>query len=218
MKNFYEQITKKKAHNPGYGKRHYFEVPAMITIIGPTGSGKSNTLMNLIDAFRGTFQKFVICCMDFECDDLYVAFRERLEKQGDDLIDVYEDANIPDVEDLEEVPTMIVFDDMQGEKTANDAIAKFYKYGRKKGMTCVYLAQSYFDIPRFIRKQLKYLIIKRTNQVDELKRILAKYGLHQYEGQLAEIYNRCTEDFTHCMTIDLMHGDIYRDFSEKIDP
>jgi len=223
MKNYYESIKKDKVHNPNYGKKHYFELPGMIAIIGPTGSGKSNTLMNLIDAFKGTFSKFVFCTMAFDCDPLYVSFRNRLAKMAEkygcdesEFIQVFEGGEVPDVEDLDEEPTMVIFDDLQGEKKANETVAKYYKYGRKKGFTCVYLAQSYFDIPQFIRKQLKYLIIKRTNQVDELKRILAKYGLHQYEGRLATIYNNCTSDFKHCMLIDLLKSNIYRDFKELI--
>jgi len=217
MKNYYEKIKKsKKAHNPQFAINHFIEVPGMIAIIGPTGSGKSNTLMNLIDAFKGTFMRFVFCTMNFDCDPLYVQFQNKLDKKDDDLIEVHEGGDVPDVEDVEECPTMIVFDDLQGEKSANDMIAKYYKYGRKKGFTCVYLAQSYFDIPQFIRKQLKYLIIKRTNQVDELKRILSKYGLHQYEGRLASIYNECTEDFRHCMMIDLLRGKIYKDFNNEM--
>jgi len=123
---------------------------------------------------------------------------------------------VTDQDKVEGVPTLVIFDDLQGEILANQMIERYYKYGRKKNFTCVYLAQSYFDIPKFIRKQLKYLIIKRTNQVDELKRILAKYCLHQYTGRLAEIYNECTEDFTHCMTIDLIKGKIYKDFNIEV--
>lgn len=225
MKNYYDKLdASNNEHNPNFGKKHFIQLPAMMTILGPTGSGKTNTLMNLIDSFKGTFSKFVFCVMNFDSDPLYVQFRERLEelaeKDGidvEDYIQVFEDAEVPDVEELEEVPTLIIFDDLIGEKKANDKVAKFYKYGRRKHFSCIYLAQSYFDIPPFIRKQLKYLIIKRTNQVDDLKRILSKYGLSQYKGRLADIYNYCTSDFKHCMMIDLLRGVIYRDFIELIE-
>lgn len=225
MKNFYEQLKDdKKPHNPGYGKKHFIELPMMGAIIGFTGSGKTNTLMNLIDAFKGTFQKVVFCTMDFESDPLYVSFREKLHKLAkkhkldeDAYIEVFDGAEVPDVEDLEEIPTLVVFDDLQGETKANEQVQRFYKYGRRKGFSCVYLGQTYIDIPKFIRRQLKYLFIKRINQVDDLKRILSRYGLSKYEGRLHEIYEDCTADFKHCMLIDLLHGVIYKDFNKKIE-
>lgn len=224
LKNYYKSIKANQAHNPGYGTKHFIELPMMAAIVGFTGSGKTNTLMNLIDAFKGTFQKFVFCTMNFESDPLYVKFRDRMEKLADkyeedldSFIQVFDGGEVPEVEDIEEGPTLIVFDDLQGEKKSNEAAAKFYKYGRRKEFSCVYLGQSYMDIPIFIRKQLKYLIIKRVNQIDDLKRILTKYGLGQYKGRLGAIYDNCTADFTHCMMLDLLQCNIYKDFDKKIE-
>jgi len=237
MKNHYNSLKdNKKPHNPNYGVKHFIELPMTASIVGFTGSGKTNTLMNIIDAFKGSFQKIIFCTMSFECDPLYVNLRERLEKlaekhglEPDAYIQVFDNGEVPDVDEIEEdIPTLIVFDDLQGEKKANDQVAKFYKYGRKKGFSSIYLAQSYIDIPIFIRKQLKYLFIKKVNQIDDLKRILSKYGLAAYRGRpttsrgcasnrLEEIYNHCTADFTHCMLLDLLRGYIYRDFTELIE-
>jgi len=224
MKNYYTSIKADKVHNPNYGTKHFIELPFMAAITGFTGSGKSNTLMNLIDAFKGSFSKIVFCTMSFDCDPLYVKLRTRLEKvaekdgvEPEDYIQIFDGGTVPDVEELEDVPSLIIFDDLQGEKKANDQVSKFYKYGRKKGFSCVYLAQSYMDIPIFIRKQLKYLVIKRVNQIDDLKRILTRYGLSQYKGRLGDIYQECTSDFTTCMLMDLLRGKIYKNFTQLIE-
>ncbi len=224
MKNHYAKLKdKEKPHNPNYGKKHFIEVPFMSAIVGFTGSGKSNCLMNLIDAMKGTFQKFVFCTMSFDTDPLYVDLQARLQKlahkhklEDDAYIQVYDGGEVPDPEDLEAIPTLVVFDDLQGERKASEQASKFYKYGRKMGFSCVYLGQSYTDIPIFIRKQLKYLFIKRVNQIDDLKRILSRYGLGQYRGRLEEIYKYCTDDFKNVMLLDLLKSKIYRNFTELI--
>jgi len=223
MRNYYKGLKGNDTHNPNFGIKHFIELPMIGAIVGFTGSGKSNTLMNLIDAMKGSFQKIVFCTMSFDCDPLYVKLRDRLQKLAekhkldeDAYIQVFDNGEVPEVDDLEEIPTLVIFDDLQGETKSNQQVSKFYKYGRKKGFSCMYLGQSYTDIPIFIRKQLKYLFIKRINQIDDLKRILSKYGLDRYKGRLEEIYHYCTDDFTHCMLLDLLRGHIYRDFIEVI--
>jgi len=49
----------KKLHNPNY-ELHHIEIPMRACIIGSSGSGKTNTLINLIKLFGNTFQNIYI--------------------------------------------------------------------------------------------------------------------------------------------------------------
>ncbi|NTW90403.1 MAG: hypothetical protein HGA35_00370 [Erysipelotrichaceae bacterium] len=217
MKNFYLDIKSDKVHNPQYGKLHNFKVPFMMGLIGPTSCGKSNTLMNIIHSMKGTFQKIVFCVMNFDNDPLYRTFYDKMIKKYPEAIEYYEEANVPDIEEMEECPTLFIFDDLQNENAANQEVAKYYKYGRKKGFSCIYLGQTFIDIPIFIRRQFQYLIIKKVNEMDDLKRILNKYLKKDYMNRFEDIYKYCTSDFLHCMTIDFNKGKIYRNFIELIE-
>jgi len=55
--DFYKSMPKKfllQSHNPNY-KDHKFNLPFRMLIIGGSGAGKTQTLMNLIRVMNGTF-------------------------------------------------------------------------------------------------------------------------------------------------------------------
>ena len=63
MRNFYETIAKQepqlltKVDNPNFGL-HHISLPFRAVIVAPSGSGKTNMLLNLIELFsrgKGTF-------------------------------------------------------------------------------------------------------------------------------------------------------------------
>ena len=61
--NFYELDDVKafdvKKHNPNFETQH-ISVPFRIGIIGASGSGKSNTVLNIIAQFSETFNRIII--------------------------------------------------------------------------------------------------------------------------------------------------------------
>jgi len=65
MQNHYANQSDKykvKSYNPNKGKTHEFEIPARILIVGSSGCGKTNNLMNLLKvAFNGTFTHIYLC-------------------------------------------------------------------------------------------------------------------------------------------------------------
>ena len=214
MENYYNTLAKKyipKQHNPGFGKTHNFQSNFRAVIIGPSGVGKSNCVINLIKALNGTFTHIHLCLKNAD-EPLYQMLADKL---GEDLT-IYEDGNVPLLRDLTKEQQLIIFDDLVNDKNANKEIEEYFKMGRKKHISCVYLSQSFYKTPKFIRQQLSHIIIKKINSARDLNLILSEFPMNISKDELKRLYSECTKNFTDVMTIDLVHGHIYHNFTNQL--
>lgn len=217
MQNHYQTLNDKykvKTFNPNLHRTHEIEIPARILIVGASGSGKTNNLMNLLKvAFNGTFTHIYLCAKNTD-EPLY---RRMIDKLGDNIT-VFEGGIVPRLEDLpRNEEQCIIFDDLLSEKSAVPYIEEFFKMGRKKGFTSIYLSQSYYKTPKFIRDNLTHVIIKKITSNRELKAILNDYPLNDLTiEQLKEFYTKCVRKFEDVMMIDLLMGHVYYNFKKRI--
>jgi hypothetical protein len=101
-------------------------------------------------------------------------------------------------------------------KTKNqDYIDTLYKRGRKIGASCIYISQSFFDTPLFLRKQLHYLILLKISGDRELKTILSNYQLGVSQDKLLQIYKNATSTPLSFLKIDLKTSDQDKKFSKN---
>lgn len=196
IKNFYEIIPKSKpVRNPGYDK-HHLDLPAYITIIGGSGSGKTNVLLNFLQLSSGTFSKIVICIKNSD-EPLYNYLVDKCEG-----IEFYEGGDIPDLKEFEESSSsLIVFDDLVLEKDQTK-IQEYFIRGRKLGITCIYISQSYYKIPKLIRINCRYIILKKLSSGKDLKLIISEYNLNYDMKQIMDLYEQATQQFTDFLLID----------------
>lgn len=205
--NFYElpsvQKFADKNHNPNYDK-HKIAINTRNIVIGSSGSGKTNFLMNYINVMQGTFNKIIIVTKMHE--PLYDYFKSRID---DGLLEIIYGLNNFKMKDDDYYgQTLVCFDDMQTEsEKAQEKIVELSIRGRKikGGVTLMYLAQTYFQIPKVLRKQADYIFILKVQTMRDLKMILSEYALNIDRQDLIEMYNICcnTGDITGFMTIDL---------------
>jgi hypothetical protein len=205
IKNFYNIIPKSKpARNVGYGL-HGLELPMRMLIIGSSGSGKTNALMQFIQMSSGTFSKIVVCVKNSE-EPLY-----KLLKSTSDSIEFFEDGSIPPISDFEEhESSLIVFDDLVLEKDQSE-MSQYFIRGRKFGITCIYLSQSYYKIPKLIRINCRYIVIKKLSSIKDLKLIISEYNFGN-QSQIINIYNTATKDFTDFLLIDTQNNIFKKNF------
>lgn len=164
--NFYEIIPKsliKKSFNPNF-KNHHIICPFMMGIIGCTGSMKSNTCLNLILLFSGTFDH-VVLVIPRDDEPLYDYLKLKL---GKDILTIYNKlSDVPEPDEWEKYgQTLIIFDDLMNEKK-QDIITTYFLRGRKVGLSCIYISQYYYKIPITVRAQLHYLIMKAVKEKDK---------------------------------------------------
>lgn len=202
------------AHNPHY-ERHKITVPFRMLIVGSSGSGKSSTILNIIYNMPDTFEKIVLCCKS-KNEPLYLYLEETLK----DMISIYEGIeNIPDVNTFDKnIQTLVIMDDLVNEKRQN-SIEDFFIRARKKGVSTVYISQSFYKTPIMVRNNLTYIIIKQVSSLKNLSRIMNEYSLGIESKTFKKLYDYCTKNKTDFMLIDLENDAtrFRRNFDEIID-
>lgn len=200
IKNFYSIIPKSKpARNPGY-KDHGLQLPCYMLIIGGSGSGKTNVLLQFLQMADNTFSKIAICVKNKD-EPLY----NLLESKSKDT-EFYEGGIIPPIDDFKDhKSSLIVFDDLVLEKDQSK-MQQYFIRGRKFGITCIYISQSYYRIPKLIRINCRYIILKKLASVKDLKLIISEYNLNDSITDILNLYNDATKDFTDFLLIDTQNN------------
>ena len=139
--------------------------PYRILIIGGSGSGKTNTFLNLInnqpdinkiylypkDLYEPKYQLLInkregIGLKHFNDSKAFIEY-------SDDMHDVYK--NIDDYNPDKENKILIVFDDMIADmihnKKLNSIGTELFIRGRKLNISLVFITQSYFKVPEDVR-------------------------------------------------------------------
>ncbi len=191
MIDWYKEIPKKfllKSHNPNY-KIHGIKIPFRMLIVGGSGAGKTQTFLNILHNFGDTFQNVYIITKNKD-EPIYNFLEHKLGSKGLEILEGIE--NAPDLDGLDkEEQTLIVMDDLVLEKNQKQ-LEQYFIRARKLNCSLIYISQSYYAVPRMIRQNLTYLVVKRLNTLKDLFRILAEYALGVGKDKLKEIYDAST--------------------------
>lgn len=188
MKNWYLDVDKKLLPKQyklkGYDKTGIKTSPFFLLISGRSGLGKTNALVDLLHRQNGSYNKIILCCMNFKSDPLYVQMKLKNPTQ----MDVYEkEVPDPDAYSKDKGCKCIIFDDMVGQKRFAKAINDWFVRGRKAGASMVFITQSYFDVDRLVRRSLSDLYLFPSSNRRELDMILRDYPfLDEHEDVINE--------------------------------
>lgn len=212
--NFYEVMPEEfitKVENPNF-HLHNLKLPFRALIVAPSGSGKTNFLVNLIHLFsqgRGTFVDITIITRN-KAEPLY----EWLQTKSDSISIKEGLQNLPDLDKFEkEWNHLVVLDDLV---TARDQsrIENYYIRARKMNVSVIYISQSYFRVPKIIRQNLNYLIILKLSGDRELKLILSEGGLGLSKEELLALYDYATAEKFSALIVDY-EADITKKFRKN---
>jgi hypothetical protein len=205
--NYYKSIKTTKIHNPNY-KEHGLLVPFRMLICGTSGSGKTNMLLDLIHKMSGTFTNIIICLRSKE-EPLYQYLESKIP-EGLDFIECRSSFDIPDLNDLEE-QSLVVFDDLVTEKDQSK-ICEFFIRARKKMISCIYISQSYFAVPKMIRSQCSYIVLKKINSNRDLNLILKDFPLDIKLEDLKRIYASVSKGIEQFLLIDINKNEFRKNY------
>ena len=221
--NFYEKLPKKllkKAYNPNE-HLHHFQLPFRGIISAPSGSGKTNVLLNLLHLFSqgdGTFADITIITRNKD-EPLYNYLAEKSKGR----IAITEGLNsIPKLDDMDKDENHLVcFDDLVLAKDQSK-IVEYYIRARKLNCSVLYLSQSYFDIPPIIRKNCSYIIFMKIGGLRQVNTILRDFALGCSKEQLTGMYEYSTDEKMMPFIIDNetsnMQKKFRKGFNEYLDP
>ena len=182
--------------------------PYRILIIGGCGSGKTNTLLNLINEQRD------IAKIYFYAKDLGEPKYEHLIKNRENagikhlndakaFID-YSNAMNDVYENIETVLT--VFDDIIADIMTNkkfqSIIKELFVRCRKINISLVFITQSYFSVPKDVRLNSTHYFIMKINNKRELQNIAINDSADIAYKDFIKIYRECTKEPYNFLTID----------------
>jgi hypothetical protein len=206
--NFYElddvKIFQKAYHNPNFNS-HKITIPFRMCIIGASGSGKSNCVLNIVSQFSDTFNHIKLFVKNKD-EPLYKYLEQRIpEREQLEIFEGLDELNKMNLDKDFKGQTLCIFDDLCLEKNQGQ-IEQLYIRGRKlaEGVSLIYLSQSFYTIPRKIRLQCNYIILRKIPSSRDVNGILKEFSLSVNSKELIKIYESCVnKSITSFLLIDL---------------
>lgn len=157
--NFYNVIPEKykdEAENPNFNI-HNIKLPFRMCVVAPSGSGKTNFILNLLKVFgqgKGTFVDIAIITANKD-EPLY----NYLEGEFDSITIKEGLSSTPKLDDMDKKYNhLVIWDDLVLSKNLS-MVETYFMRARKQNCSVCFLSQSYYDIPTFMRKNSSYLVL-----------------------------------------------------------
>jgi hypothetical protein len=215
--NFYDHKDIKKYitsyHNPHF-KDTQMSIPARVGVIAPSGTGKTQWLLNFISKSTDTFGKIIVVLKAME--PLYEFLRDKIGSKNIDFYTKLTELPAPNDLNLGNKQILLVFDDQVAEKN-QQKIEEYFLRGRKVagGVTCIYLSQNFFGIPTLIRRQFNYVIILKLSGAKDMKQIIQNYSLGLDANEVVKLYKDATKELFHFLKISVEERNENKRFSHN---
>ena len=203
MINFNDYVNKNKTkHNskwpyiPGH--------PYRILIIGGSGSGKTNSLLNLINNQPDMGKIYLYAKDPYEAKYQFLINKRKstgLKHFNDpkvfiecsnDMEDVYKNIDAYNVD--KERRILIVFDDMINNKKLNSIVTNLFIRGRKLNISIAFITQSYFKVPKDFRLNTTHFFIDEIPNKRELQQIALNHSSDICSKDFIKIHKKYTAD------------------------
>ncbi|GET59110.1 hypothetical protein RIR_jg345.t2 [Rhizophagus irregularis DAOM 181602=DAOM 197198] len=113
-----------------------------------------------------------------EDGERYILFVRDFFKEEEIPFTAVSHSEIPNVNDFNSTQaTVVIFEDlMDAPKKNQDLITGFFTHGRHKNISCIYVAQRFFTIPKTIRENVNYISLHGGHgSLTDTKRIIRQY-------------------------------------------
>ena len=206
MINFDEYKNEnKKEHNLNWP--YIPDHPYRILIIGGSGTGKTNALLNLINNQQDIDKIYLYVTYPYE--DKYQCLINKRESVGlkhfndpkafiefsNDMHSVYK--NIDNYNLNKENKILIAFDDMIADminnKKLNSIVTELFIRGRKLNISLIFITQSYFKVPKDVRNNSTHFFIMKIPNKTELQQIAINHSSDINTKDFINIYKKCTD-------------------------
>ena len=161
-----------------------------ILIIGGSGSGKTNVLLNLIESQPDNDKIYFYAKDPYEAKYQYLINKREgvginhfndpkaFIEYSNDMHDVYK--NIDDYNPDKENKILIVFDDMIADmihnKKLDSVVTELFIRGKKLNISLAFITQSYFKVPEDFRLNTTHFFIAKIPNNRELKEIARNHS------------------------------------------
>ena len=207
MINFDDYTNENKTeHNPKWS--YILDHPYRILIVGGSGSGKTNALLNLTNN-QPNIDKIYLYGKD-PYEEKYQYLINKREKVGldhfkdprafmeysNDMQDVCK--NIEDYNPGKKRKVLIVFDDMIADmitnKKLNPVVTELFIRGRKPNISIVFITKSYVKVSKDVRLNSTHFFIMKIPNRRELQQIALNHSSDIDFKDFMKIYKKCTAE------------------------
>ena len=177
-----------------------------ILIVGASGSGKTNALLNLINDQPGIDKIYLYAKYPYEVKYQYLINKRekvRLDNFNDpkafmeysnDMQDIYK--NIQHYSPDKKREVLIVSNDMIADiinnKKLNSIVTELFIRGRKLNISIVFITESYFKVPKEVRLTTTHSFIMKIPNKRELQQIALNHSSDIDFKDFMKIYKQCT--------------------------
>ena len=179
-----------------------------ILIIGGSGSGKTNALLNLINNQPHIDEIYLYAKDPYEKKYQYLINKH--EKVGldhfndskafmeysNDMQDVYK--NIAEYNPIKKCKLLTVFDDiiayMINNNKLNPIVTELFIRGRKLNISIVFITQSYFKVPKDVRLNSTHFFIMKIPNKSGLQQIALNHSSDIDVQDFIRIYKKYTKE------------------------
>ena len=205
--NWYLKLDKENQDVPKPDKNfkaHGILPNSRIALIGGSGAGKTNVLMEFLHRKEGAFYEIIIFTSN--------ADEPLLRQLKTDIPEVQIYTNIQDVPELKSFDPkdashekLIVFDDFIAlPKKDMKKIEEYAIASRKYGFTSLYMLQNYTSCPKIIMRQIEYFILFRLNDNVTINNIIKNHNIDQIPKDLfMRMYLTATNEPRHFFLLDV---------------
>ena len=159
--------------------------PFRLAVAGSSDSGKTTMIINLLMGDKKAKEdgnRYVLC------DAVLLVGRYLDEPKWAVVRDFFEEeeipftavthSEIPEIDSFDSSQaTVVIFEDlMDAPKKIQDLITGYFTHGRHKNISCIYVAQRFFAIPKAIRENVNYISLHGGHgSLTDTKRIIRLY-------------------------------------------
>jgi len=177
--------------------------PFRMLMVGSSGSGKTNVLIDLILRYL-VYDKLYVYTKHLHQSKYkilqkiikFVEEDELLKDVGDFPIAVFADdiKNVVPLEKMDEKKdNVIIFDDFITEKNQKQMIDMFVR-GRHKNASVIYLTQSYFSTPKDIRINCNQFLLFGSANNRDINLVLSDHCSDMDKEEFRRLYNEATSE------------------------
>ena len=182
--------------------------PNRILIIGGSGSGKTNALLNLInnqpdidkiylyakDPYKAKYQYLInkdekVGLDHFDDPKAFVEYLNNMQ-------DVYK--NIKDYNPRKKRKVLIIFDDMIADmindKQLDSIVTELFIRGRKLNVSIAFITRSYFKVPKDVRLNSTHFFIMKIPNKRELQQTALNHSSDIDFKDFMKIYKKYTKE------------------------
>ena len=200
-------------------------------IVGPSGSGKINNLLNSIQRDNNIVDKIYLYAKDLE-EPKYKLLIDKREKPGinfnndptafieysnsmDDIL-----SNIEGYNKKRKRKILIIFDDMishvMSDKKAQQILKDLFIRRRKLNISLCLLTQSYFSVPKDVRLNCTHYFLFKLNNKRELQNIAINHSADIDYDDFIKICRHSTKEPFNFLTIDTKNNKFIKNFDETL--